>query len=213
MNKRGFTLIELMVVLAIIGVLSAIAIPSYINYIRKARVAEATENLQTIHSYQEAYYSNALEYTCLAKNPSTFPVGGDRQNFNRNLSGWSTLGTPIAHGQPLYFQYQAWAIKLNSLGTAPITGDTQLCIENASANLYSGTGYCSNLAELMTRFSNLGFMGDTVEQRANRSGVVITAVADQDRDRICSYFMIYTYKNDFLKRANTDVILKRNELE
>ncbi len=44
-KNRGFTLIEMMIVVAIIGILSMIAMPSYRNYIEKTYVAEALTNL------------------------------------------------------------------------------------------------------------------------------------------------------------------------
>ena len=61
-RPKGFTLIELMIALAIVGILSAIAFPSYRNYvIRSSRAAAQTELLQ-LASQQEKIYLNSNEY-------------------------------------------------------------------------------------------------------------------------------------------------------
>ncbi len=62
-NETGFTLIELMIVVAIIGILAAIAIPNYLNYQCKAKQAEAKSNLGAIRTMEEAYFAANDAYT------------------------------------------------------------------------------------------------------------------------------------------------------
>ncbi|HEY9828162.1 MAG TPA: type IV pilin-like G/H family protein [Stenomitos sp.] len=54
-NNEGFTLIELLVVIIIVGVLAAIALPSFLNQIGKARGSEAKSNLGTMNRSQQSY--------------------------------------------------------------------------------------------------------------------------------------------------------------
>lgn len=65
-NKRvqsGFTLIELMVVVAIIGILASVAYPAYIEHIRKARRADAQAALTQAAQFMERNYSLAQKYS------------------------------------------------------------------------------------------------------------------------------------------------------
>lgn len=62
-SKQGFTLIELMIVVAVIGILAAIAYPSYIDSVRKSRRALAKSALMEAAQKQEAYYARNATYT------------------------------------------------------------------------------------------------------------------------------------------------------
>ena len=89
-KDKGFTLIELLVVIIIIGILSAIAIPVFLNQRKKAVDASIKSDLRTVAEEIETYYTDAQGYpaasitsTATAATPSpntftipAFPVGG-----------------------------------------------------------------------------------------------------------------------------------------
>jgi type IV pilus assembly protein PilE len=62
-GQRGFTLIELMIVVAVITVLAMIAYPSYMDSVRKSRRADAITALNTIAQQQERWRANNTTYT------------------------------------------------------------------------------------------------------------------------------------------------------
>ncbi len=65
-TQKGFTLIELMIVVAIIGILASIAIPSYQDYVKKGRAAEATSTLADLRIKMEQCFQDNRSYAACA---------------------------------------------------------------------------------------------------------------------------------------------------
>ena len=62
-RSRGYTLIELMIVVTVLSILTALAVPSYLNYVTESHRSEATIGLTTMAARQELYFSNYGRYT------------------------------------------------------------------------------------------------------------------------------------------------------
>lgn len=60
--RRGFTLIEVMIVVAIVAILAAVALPSYRNYVLRGKIAEATSLLSTTRVKMEQWYQDNRTY-------------------------------------------------------------------------------------------------------------------------------------------------------
>lgn len=92
-QKKGFTLIELMIVVAIIGILAAIAIPNFMNYQCKAKQSEAKSNLGTIRTTQEAYYAEKDSYSASLADIGFDTKGDANYSYSLKADGTGTAAT------------------------------------------------------------------------------------------------------------------------
>lgn len=75
--ELGFTLIEVMIVVVVIAILMAVALPSYTTYIRQSRISEATGQLSTMRVQLEQYYQDNKNYASSACTLGTVTYGND----------------------------------------------------------------------------------------------------------------------------------------
>jgi type IV pilus assembly protein PilE len=134
-RNKGFSLIELMVTVAIVGILSAIALPAYTDYLVRGRLVQATSTLAGWRVKMEQFYQDNRTYTnaCVAGSAAVTPAPTDFFTF---------ACVPSVDGQ----SYQLSATGQASLAGFQYTVDQS----NAMATNVSGLAASNNYASSAT---------------------------------------------------------------
>ena len=90
MNRKGFTLIELMIVVVIIGILATLAIPRFMEASKKAKIAECKNVIKQLYTLCLAYYQESGQY----------PVASQTEVYSKANGLAATLARQIGFDQP-----------------------------------------------------------------------------------------------------------------
>ena len=118
--EKGFSLVELMVVVAIIGILASIAMPKFRTFQAKARQVEAKGNLSQIYTLEEAYLAENDKYATVTTINGT-GAGGSPTTCNVPGAG-NPIGFYVSDCSKLRYSYVWTAVTTNTFTTTATSG-------------------------------------------------------------------------------------------
>lgn len=141
MKPNGFTLIELMITVAIIGILASIAYPSYMSQVRKSRRSDAVQALSQLQQAQERWRANNVAYS---SDVSSSGTGLKLVTSTTVASSYNTTAGyyTIAISSPTTTGYVATATAVGGTSQASDTGCTPLTVTLTNGNAVNSPPEC-----------------------------------------------------------------------
>ena len=128
MRNKGFTVVELLIVLAVIGILTAVAFPSYQNHVRKAARASAQATMMQVADRQAQYLLDARNYAVTSTALTTLNVTVPTDVASRyTITVTAADGTNTASTPPTY------TIVATPISTGPQAVDGTLTLTHTGA--------------------------------------------------------------------------------
>ncbi len=153
-NKLGFTLLELLVVVLIIGILAAIALPQYKKAVEKSKATQALTLLQALYQSATVYQLNTGNWPTSIEEldidiPADFKGGGEWKVWFEGDTDTKTLGAGITRLQGKYAGTGFCKYKEHPYNVIP--KETNLCLEHKKGNapIFNGAqgSYCEEIFE------------------------------------------------------------------
>ena len=210
--RQGFSLVELMIVVAIIGVLTAIAIPNFQAFQARSRQSEAKAALTSIYTAEQAFHSQwevyAAPFAAIGYKP-----GGDYRyaaGFDSDLTGGKKLG---GNGKDLT------GTAADTIGTGPAPGRAYTGPKNTAVTdkEWNTEKYCATHSEC--KFTGVAGQDDAIDAGANDStalsvnAFLAAAIGDPKGEGASCVAATVTGCDSWQINQDKQLLHKKNQLE